>query len=204
MTSAEFRRIAEGGPLTYPVCAEIWASKWYGAQRTLPSGIASWQHWKRFQRYRKLANNTYLHEVQTGYAVCLHQTDILTFRPDGTVVLDSGGHLTRVTRERINRYMGEEVIHGSCRISRGRFKAPIEGDWCLWADPDRPFEDGMVIQRTEHVPDWAPDWSNWRPEDVNYLCYLGVVADQLEEKGGLENFRVAGHLREMAAQAVVG
>ncbi len=59
---------------------------------------------------RKLANNTYLvrvgNDLDNGdIAVRLHQTNIVTFHPDGTTTLTSGGWKTPTTKDRINRFV---------------------------------------------------------------------------------------------------
>lgn len=54
--------------------------------------------------YRKLANNTYLHRRDDRIAVTYHETDVVTYHPDGTVVLDSGGWRTSTTKERLHNF----------------------------------------------------------------------------------------------------
>lgn len=54
---------------------------------------------------RPLANNTTARLLDDGgIAIRLHQTDIVTLTPRGTVVLNSGGWLSATTKERLNRY----------------------------------------------------------------------------------------------------
>ncbi len=61
--------------------------------------------------YRKIANNTYLgrlsEDPKAPIGVRLHSTNIVTFHSSGSIVLDSGGHRTKITIERINRYLPE-------------------------------------------------------------------------------------------------
>jgi len=52
---------------------------------------------------KKLANNTYLVRVSFGYAIRLHETNIITFYEDH-FVLNNGGWFTMTTKERINTY----------------------------------------------------------------------------------------------------
>jgi hypothetical protein len=66
---------------------------------------------------RKIANNTYAQRRNaccvinranpTCIAVMFHDTDILTFHWTDTISLDSGGWITQVTKERMNRYLPE-------------------------------------------------------------------------------------------------
>ena len=54
---------------------------------------------------RKLANNTYAERRAECIAVRLHNTDIMLFTPDGSIMLDSGGWRTITTKSRMNDYL---------------------------------------------------------------------------------------------------
>jgi len=59
---------------------------------------------------RKIAPNTEIHRQRTGLlTVTLYQTEIVTYYPSGLVELDTGGHLTALTVERMNRYLPPNV-----------------------------------------------------------------------------------------------
>lgn len=92
----------------------------------------------RNRERRKLANNTYLERRGENIAVRLHETDVLTFAPDGSVTLDSGGWKTVTTKARMNEYLG----HG-LRISQSR------GQWYVYDYSKRMdiavYADGMRI-----------------------------------------------------------
>jgi len=51
---------------------------------------------------KKIAGHTYIVQVGESYAVRLHETNIVTFHKDGSIVLFSGGYRTRTTKERMN------------------------------------------------------------------------------------------------------
>lgn len=54
---------------------------------------------------KKIGNNTYLVNRGNGeVAIRLHATDILTFRPDGKVVIRTNGWRSVTTKARINEY----------------------------------------------------------------------------------------------------
>jgi hypothetical protein len=53
---------------------------------------------------RKLGNNTYANRRGDNIAITLHSTDVLTFEPDETVTVTSGGWKTVTTKSRINEY----------------------------------------------------------------------------------------------------
>lgn len=53
----------------------------------------------------KLAHNTYAWRMPNcDIAIRLHNTDILTFRSDGTVIYRTGGWRTVTTKARLNRF----------------------------------------------------------------------------------------------------
>ena len=60
----------------------------------------------RYKHSKKLGNNTYLVRNDDGsVAVKLHDTNVVTMKEDGTIILDSGGWRTNTTKERMNHYM---------------------------------------------------------------------------------------------------
>lgn len=63
----------------------------------------------RCQQSRKLGNNTYLKRRGNNIAVMLHATDVITFKPDNTAVLDSGGWRTVTTKARMNKYLFDDT-----------------------------------------------------------------------------------------------
>ncbi len=93
----------------------------------------------RCHESRRIGNNTYLQRRPGGeIAVRLHRTDIVTYRPDGSVILDSGGWRTVTTKARINQYMPAE-----CSLYQR------DWEWYLERDGSDPivFEDGMYATR---------------------------------------------------------
>jgi hypothetical protein len=83
---------------------------------------------------RKIANNTYLKAREAGaIALRLHETDILTYTPDGKCILNSGGWRTVTTKARMNDYapgapiiqkagvwyIGGKVYQDGCYIKNG-------------------------------------------------------------------------------------
>lgn len=83
---------------------------------------------------RKLANNTYARKLDNGgVAVKLHATDVLTFNPDGSVTVTTGGYKTPTTKDRINGFLP----HGFPRVYQAK------GVW-QWA---APYREGQPFQR---------------------------------------------------------
>lgn len=54
---------------------------------------------------RKMDNNTYLERRGEDIALRLHSTDILTFKADGSTVVQTGGWKTVTTKDRLNNYL---------------------------------------------------------------------------------------------------
>jgi len=74
---------------------------------------------------RKLANNTYAIRdwPHSGdIHIRFHETNIITFGIDGTITLNSGGWLTQVTKERMNRFLPEPLQVYSVK---GRWKVRV-------------------------------------------------------------------------------
>jgi hypothetical protein len=89
---------------------------------------------------KKIANNTYARKDDNNgtIVVKLHDTDIVTVTPDGTVTLDSNGWQTLTTRERMNRYLGDTA---HIYQERGIWYVTVHGDW---SNPV-VYADGMTI-----------------------------------------------------------
>lgn len=95
---------------------------------------------------RKIANNTYKVRVENeagdeqAIAIKLHDTNVVTAYPDGSVKLDSGGWKTPTTKSRIDDAL--QMI--------GLRLAQVEGLWQLQSHAYNPnfviaFGDGMVF-----------------------------------------------------------
>jgi len=77
-----------------------------------PQAKADYQNRIQYQSSKyegvALGNNTRLvqreHHVVECYAVKLHNTDVVTYFPNGLVMLDTGGYYTATTKRRINKY----------------------------------------------------------------------------------------------------
>lgn len=75
---------------------------------------------------KKIANNTYLVRRNDGaVAVRLYATDILTFRPDRTVVLETNGWRSVTTKARLNDYM---PVYRIVQIKGAWYYGPYDAD----------------------------------------------------------------------------
>lgn len=107
----------------------------------------------RCSQSRKVANNTYLERRPEGdIAVRLHATDVVTFHPDGTVTLNSGGWLTVTTKARINDYLPGGIVLSSIKgrwylVYSGHGEYDAEGNWHYVKSerPAVPYSDGVTI-----------------------------------------------------------
>jgi hypothetical protein len=84
---------------------------------------------------RKIDNHTYLQRRGDDIAVKLHDTDVVTFKKDGSVVLDSGGWLTPTTKDRINDNLGD---YGYISQKNRQWTVHVAGK-------EYPYKDGMTI-----------------------------------------------------------
>lgn len=82
---------------------------------------------------RKLANNTYAERRGDNIAIRLHSTDVLTFFPDGKIVVNSGGWKTVTTKGRINAYLPRPF-------------GINQKDFAWYWEDGRPFNDGDSVR----------------------------------------------------------
>lgn len=102
---------------------------------------------------RPYANNTRIERREGGVALKLHATDVVTFRENGDIVLNSGGWRTLTTKDRMN--MG---LPAPWRVYTEK------GVWYLadgsWSDAGRsvfPYADGITIRADRSVTGAGPD-----------------------------------------------
>lgn len=93
------------------------------------------------QKPHIVAPNTIEYICQDGARVIrLHNTDILTFKKSGAIILDSGGWRTVTTKDRLNRFLPKHCVWSDKGIwyVHGLNKCNVKG-WPI------PFADGMII-----------------------------------------------------------
>lgn len=104
---------------------------------TTLSSYAEARDYLRSKDSRKLGHNTFVEARPGGdIAVRYHRTDIITFRPDGRIVLDTGGWLTTTTKQRLSA-----IIPGV------RVWAERGGEWAVSSPNGRDarYEDCMYL-----------------------------------------------------------
>ena len=92
-------------------------------------------------------NTVECRRINGDRVIRLHLTDIITFKPNGDIVLDSGGWQTVTTKERMNKF-----------LPIGWYLTQSKNVWYLergrWDDPDREeyvYKDGITILGTGGV-----------------------------------------------------
>lgn len=69
----------------------------------MPTSLAEALHILDGKVERTIANNTRLRRLASGrVAVVLHSTEVVTFTPEGTIILNSGGYRSVTTKARMN------------------------------------------------------------------------------------------------------
>lgn len=86
---------------------------------------------------KKLHTNIYLEQDGDLFHVRYYDTDVLTFQPDGVVIVSHGGFITRSTADTINAF-GPEGLN--VRMSKNQFFVSF-GDTkdLFWGKNDKPI-----------------------------------------------------------------
>lgn len=85
------------------------------------------------QAVKKIAGNTWIYDYGTQYVIRFHDTDIVTFFQDGSVIVRNGGYKTATTKARINEYLGLGIY---------------QKDF-VWYYGDKEFRDGMIVMNSD-------------------------------------------------------
>lgn len=107
----------------------------------------------RNSQRRKLENNTYLERRGENIAVKLHATDIITYLPNGEVVLSAGGcWRTVTTKSRMNQFLpyGFGIAQ-----RKGQWYVERQVENYQWA-PLALFEEGIVLHADGAVTGGSP------------------------------------------------
>lgn len=109
----------------------------------------------------KLDGNTTLEDVflpgqhlgqDRAFAVRLHNTRVVTFYPDGRIMLDSGGWQTPTTRDRMNRCgVRVSMAGGVASVRHGERDACFRDEMTLHPDGGATFGDGKRAPDAEPV-----------------------------------------------------
>jgi hypothetical protein len=102
---------------------------------------------------RKVGNNTWLMRDAGRIIVRLHNTDILTYYPDGRVVLNASTWTTQTTKDRMNAFLGWGTIEQAygaffANVAFRRYDAAQQKT--LWVEARIPFANHMTIDVRTH------------------------------------------------------
>ena len=88
---------------------------------------------------KKLASNTYLHPTIAGIKIRYYETDIIYFKKNGDILVDTDSHLTKSTKDRLNEFLPlcHQGIHQKA------------GVW-YWKD-GVPFKDRTIIREDTNL-----------------------------------------------------
>lgn len=116
----------------------------------------------RCKHRRKLSRNTTAHRDYSGLTRAIfiqyHNTDILSFYPNGDIRMHIGGWFTVTTKQRLNQY-----------LPNGFGVYSYKGTWMVWKwgghfpGPQAIFENGMTlhldgsISGAQSFADWEAD-----------------------------------------------
>jgi hypothetical protein len=119
---------------------------------------------------RKIAHNTYV-ELRGGntFAIRFHQTDVVTYHPDGQIILNTGGWQTVTTKARLNTF-------SPARVYSDRRQWFVSTSNCQ----HRPFFDGMNVGAEVEDPR--------RPYD-HVAAIMAFESGDLDEDGTIELFQ---------------
>jgi hypothetical protein len=120
---------------------------------------------------RKIGNNTFEYSRNDGTrAIRLHNTDILTFSPDGTCTFNTGGWKTVTTKARMND-IGPVRIWTEKRVwyaSNGNGETVVYQDGMTY-HPERGIENAGQLpdkQLIKQIRNYARDFANALPLDL--------------------------------------
>ncbi len=136
---------------------------------------------------RPIACNTRI-ETRDGDAIAVlyHSTDVVTYYPDGTVVLNSGGWQTYTTKDRFNRFSPMQVW------SEG------SGIWAAETGPDSArFEDGLTMSPDGTFQDWKAD--RYAGRKAEEALRTGPAPESTEQLRKRVQKYAAGFARAVAA-----
>ena len=111
---------------------------------------------------RKLDNNTYLIRDGKNLAIKLHDTNVVTYTPDGKIILNSGGWQTPTTKDRMEKF-------SPAHISQNNFVWYINGsvyqDGCYYKDGKWHKMAGMrqtkaLVKRLNQIKKYSTDYIN--------------------------------------------
>jgi len=107
----------------------------------------------RNQQSKKADNNTYCQRRGDDIALMLHSTDVLTYKKNGDIILNSGGWHTPTTKDRMNQGLAGMAVISQ---DKGIWYLMIRHEYIENGGTYR-FNDGMILHRNGKVSGAAKD-----------------------------------------------
>lgn len=135
----------------------------------------------------KIANNTFERMDGDDRVIRLHNTDIIRFKPGGSVVLDSGGWQTVTTKERMNLLSGYSITQEKGLWSVGRSGGDtvpyFDGITLPGAFNNKPVDTAPAVKLLKDIVKLVKLLDDGIPRPDGGDCWL-CHADQNIEPGG--------------------
>jgi hypothetical protein len=137
----------------------------------------------RCKHHRKLSHNTTAHRDYSGLTkaifILYHNTDIMSFYPNGDIKLHIGNWFTVTTKQRLNQYLPSGIGVYSHR-----------GEWFLYrGQPMAVFTNGMTIHPDGRITGTQSfdDWEAERIEGVHKARSNGAKQAAITRKLARKN-----------------
>jgi hypothetical protein len=113
----------------------------------------------------KLGGNTYLEKREDdAVAVRLYHTDIITWQKNGHIILDSGRYQTVTTADRLQSFLGYNIIQRSS-ISGTWYLSDCTKKFYKWSDPIELDCHGKIIGKKTLLQETLPEIKAFRITD---------------------------------------
>ena len=123
---------------------------------------------------RKMANNTYLERRDANIVLKLHDTDIITYQPNGDIILNSGGWHTVTTKDRI-----------SSGLPHGYTLTQSKSIW-------------YIIKHLEGKEFWNAENPQYRFKDGITIKWSGKVINSDNVKSEAKDVKIKAKIKEYA------
>lgn len=150
-----------------------------------------------FKEAKMIGNNTIRWKDNSGdIHIRLHNTDVVTHKSGGTVILNSGGWRTPTTKDRINKHMGFGSIgqeKGIWYFNYGNTKVPFF-DGLMLNENGEPINAPKLNQSLDYQKEWLKKINiyckklgkeikeNGIPEPSNGDCWFCLMKEEITGK----------------------
>lgn len=138
---------------------------------------------------KKLENNTYaIRQPDNSISIRLHDTDILTFNPDGSAVVNSGGWKTVTTKARLNEFLpyglGISQERGIWYWSKFNSADYTHKNLGIFSDGDTIGARGSLKLKAKNSDKETKKQSDFRKKVNNYAAVCAAALPIEQPSGG--------------------